>query len=132
MFFKNKREVGKIGEDCAKNYLKKLGWKILDTNYHYSRLAELDIVAKDGDTIVFVEVKTRSSKEFGGGIAAVNAHKRRNIIITSEIYMKETGFDGARRYDVAEVYIDENKKVSEINYIENGFPWEGRLNGKHW
>lgn len=120
--------IGDFGEEETVKHLKKKHYKILSRNYK-SKYGEIDIIAKDKKELVFIEVKTRSSKSFGGGIMAVDAHKRRNIIITSEIYMKEKNYDGPRRYDVSEVYIDENKNVKEINYIENGFPWEGKRYG---
>ena len=69
--------TGRLGEDIACNFLEKLGYKILAKNYRYSRFAEIDIVAKDKDTIVFTEVKTRCGTNFGHPFEAVNHKKRR-------------------------------------------------------
>ena len=90
MIFKSKKEIGELGENFAKNYLQKLGWKILDTNFHYSRYAELDIVAKDGNTIVFVEVKTRSTTSFGHPFEAINKTKLNNIFKAGLAWLKTT------------------------------------------
>ena len=65
MSLKDNVEKGRIGEDIAKKYLQKLGYKIIDMNWHYSKNAEIDIIAEDGKILVFVEVKTRASLNFG-------------------------------------------------------------------
>ena len=122
------KEIGVLGENTACKFLKKKHYKILERNF-VSKYGEIDIIAKHKKELIFVEVKTRSSKAYGGGIGAVNFHKRRNIVMTSQVYMKNSGYSGARRYDIIEVYIDENNEIAEINHIENGFPWEGHRHG---
>ena len=117
--------IGSVGESAAANYLRRKRYKIIEQNYS-CRFGEIEMIAQKGAYIVFVEVKTRSSKEYGGGITAVNAHKRRNIYITSEIFMNKIKYEGARRYDVIEVYVNEERNITEINHIENAFPWEGK------
>lgn len=68
-------EKGRIGENIAENYLKKSGYKIIDRNWHYSKNAEIDIIAMESDTLVFVEVKARSSLDFGHPFEAINRGK---------------------------------------------------------
>ena len=68
-------QKGRIGEDIAKAYLSSLGYKIIDTNWHYSKNAEIDIIAEDNKTLVFVEVKARSSLNFGHPFEAINQTK---------------------------------------------------------
>jgi len=81
----DKRSKGNIGEDLAAKYLQNLGYAILDRNFH-SRFGEIDIVAQEGNTLVFVEVKTRWSKKFGEPAEAVTPGKLKSIIKTSQYY----------------------------------------------
>ncbi len=120
--------IGDLGETAVRKYIRRKHYRILETNF-VSKYGEIDIIARHRKVLVFIEVKTRTSKMFGGAVGAVNFHKRHNIVLTSQVYMRNKGYTGERRYDIAEVYLDENMKVSEINYIENGFPWEGRKHG---
>ena len=118
MIFKSKKEVGKFGENFVKDYLKNLGWKILDTNFHYSRYAELDIVAKDGDTIVFVEVKTRSTKNFGHPFEAVNKTKLNNIFKAGLAWLNKTKEPYKNyRIDVVSVLGQENPQVEHLKNV---------------
>ena len=77
--FSNKT-LGKLGEDAAVEYLKKSGFEILDRNWHCSKDAEVDIIAKDGKTLVFVEVKTRSNLNCGHPFEAINLKKMQKIM----------------------------------------------------
>lgn len=86
----SKTTIGQLGEQEACNYLQKQGYKILEKNFHYSRYAEIDIIAKDKDTIVFVEVKTRTTAEFGHPFEAVNHKKLLNILKAGLAYLKTT------------------------------------------
>ena len=91
--FMNKQSnkiIGVQGENQAEQYLKKQGYKILEKNYRYSRYAEIDIIAKDKDTIVFVEVKTRSGLNFGHPFEAINSTKLQNILHAGLYYLKNT------------------------------------------
>lgn len=118
MFKSKNKSVGKIGEDIAQQYLKKQGWKILDKNFHYSRYAELDIVAKDGDTIVFVEVKTRSTTNFGHPFEAVNKTKLNNIFKAGLAWLKTTNESYKNyRIDVISLIGTENPKIEHLKNI---------------
>ena len=79
MSFKHNIQKGRIGEDIAKKYLRKLGYKIIDSNWHYSKNAEIDIIAEDKNTLDFIEVKTRSSLNFGHPFEAINHVKINKI-----------------------------------------------------
>ncbi|MDP3888914.1 MAG: YraN family protein, partial [bacterium] len=81
----NTRELGNLGEDLAVNLLQSKGYKILCRNFH-SKLGEIDIVAQDCNVLVFVEVKTRWSKEFGLPEEAITPRKIRLIIKTGQYY----------------------------------------------
>ena len=84
------KSIGKQGEEIACKYLEKLGWKILEKNYRYSRFSEIDIIAKDGNDIVFVEVKTRTSTINGHPFEAINYNKIQNIFKAGLAYLKST------------------------------------------
>ncbi len=112
----NKRMIGAIGEDIAEKYLKKHGYKILERNFHASRLAEIDIIAREKETLVFIEVKFRSSQRFGRACEAVTPKKQHNIRLAAQAYiMLKHNFDVPVRFDVVEI----NGK--EITLIKNAF-----------
>lgn len=109
---------GKYGENLAKEYLVDKGYKILELNYT-TKLGEIDIIALDKGIISFVEVKTRSNKNFGYAYEAVNYKKQRKIINTSIVYIKHKNIKDIQfRYDIIEIYLEGN---IDINHIENAF-----------
>ena len=71
----NNKTVGNAGEDLACRYLQKQGYEILERNKHYSKFCEIDIIAKHKSTIVFIEVKTRKTNEFGTPSEAITKTK---------------------------------------------------------
>ena len=86
---------GKAGEDLAVRYLKKKGYKVLEQNYTCP-VGEIDIIARDKKTIVFVEVKTRRSMSYGSARLAITPHKQRKISMTALYYLKCQSADGSR------------------------------------
>ncbi|MBF0465768.1 MAG: YraN family protein [Nitrospirae bacterium] len=107
-------ETGKLGEVLAEKFLKKSGYKILERNYR-NKVGEIDIIAREGDCIVFVEVKTRQSDSFGMPFEAVNAAKRRKIKGTALMYMKTFKTEPMVRFDVISVMIDgQNNQIQHI------------------
>lgn len=115
------KEIGDFGERAVCRYLKKRGMKIVERNFR-TRAGELDIIARDGDVTVFIEVKTRKTRDFGNPGEFVGAVKRDKIIATALYYLG--GDDEEMRFDVAEVLYRTRfgmPYVSEINYIENAF-----------
>lgn len=108
--------TGNRGEKTAALYLKKKGYTILDTNFR-SRRGELDIVCLKGDTLVFVEVKSRNNLSFGLPREAVTKKKQQSLIYTANYYCFIKGMVTYNvRFDVIEVV---DGKVSE--HIENAF-----------
>lgn len=75
----NNRDFGNIGEDLACDYLIKNGYQIIERNKHFSKLCEIDIIAKIKNKIVFVEVKTRKTNAFGSPMEAITPNKYKNI-----------------------------------------------------
>ena len=112
---RNRRQkFGEKGEALAVRRLKKAGYKIIETNYR-TRLGEIDIIAKDKDTIVFVEVKSRRSVHFGNPKQALTLQKQKKISMVALYYLKTTGQDDARaRFDVVSVIINRDKPRVEI------------------
>lgn len=111
--------VGKYGEDAAAEYLAGEGCKILRRNYKAAN-GEIDIIAKSGKKLMFVEVKTRKNTNFGYACDAVNYRKQHKIINTARAFViSYTDYDEIS-FDVCEVYTEEHR----INYIENAFVWE--------
>lgn len=112
----NKREVGNKKEELAALHLTKCGYEILDRNY-WCRFGELDIVAREGKYLCFVEVKYRSNSHYGAPDGLISAKKKMKICMTSQFYMKEKNFsaDTPVRYDVVLLI---GKK---IQLIQNAF-----------
>lgn len=103
--------AGKFGERIAIAILKKKGYKILDTNFH-SRFGEIDIVAEDRGTLVFVEVKTRWGKKFGLPEEAVTPWKLRAIAKTGDYYkITHPKTPDLMRIDVVALEIEEDKLI---------------------
>ncbi len=114
---KDIRTVGFDGEKAAKEFLKDNNYKIVDTNFR-TRFGEIDIIAKDKEYIVFVEVKTRGEKSFGNPMEAVDYEKQRKIIMASKQFLLKAEFSSLQpRFDVIEVFSESGK----INHIVNAF-----------
>jgi len=113
-------KTGDVGENAVVKYLKRRFYRILECNFN-CRWGELDIVAKRGRFLCFVEVKTRSKNSLGRPAEAVDKYKQNKIIKTAYYYLKENEDLSylMPRFDVAEVYIDNHKP--RINYIDNAF-----------
>lgn len=113
----NKVSKGKLGEKLAAKFLQKHGYKIIDKNFH-SRVGEIDIVARDADALVFVEVKTRWSKVFGEPVEAVTGRKLASIIKTAQYYkLLHPGLPESLRIDV--VSVDISGSLPKIELIKN-------------
>jgi putative endonuclease len=103
------KSIGNIGEQVAVKLLKNQGYKILETNYK-TNFAELDIVAIDGDTLVFVEVKSRRTTRFGQPEEAVNARKFHKIGQAGQQYvMEHKSLPKKHRIDVVSIILDGDK-----------------------
>jgi putative endonuclease len=110
------RKKGSKGEELAGKYLKSKGYSILEKNFSL-KTGEIDIIARDGDTIVFVEVKTATSTSFGDPLEWVPVQKQRRIIKTSLSYLTRHGLhDSPVRFDV--VAIDPSRN---INHVRDAF-----------
>ncbi len=118
------QQFGRESESVAAGHLKKNGYKILEKSY-YTKLGEIDIIAKENDTIVFVEVKARKSGRFGNPKYAVTFKKQRKISMVALYYLKSTGQSNAKaRFDVVAINSAQSApgvKGMEIEIIKNAF-----------
>lgn len=113
------KTIGKYGEQLAKNFLIKKGFKILELNYRYSRLAEIDIIAKKDNKIHFIEVKTRTQNYFGTPFEAINQNKLKSIYKCALFYMQNTK-EKTEKFQIDAIGILLNKdNKHDITYIEN-------------
>lgn len=113
------KDIGKLGEDAACNFLKKNKYTILSRNYR-QRYGEIDIVAKRKGVVSFVEVKTRKDDSFGLPCEYVTASKREKLKKTASAYLTEHELDTACSFDVMEVYHIAGK-VTRLRHIRNAF-----------
>ena len=105
--------LGQKGERIAVRFLKKKGYKIIEQNYK-TRIGEIDIIANDGGTLVFIEVKTRESIAYGQPFEAVNYFKKRKITNTAMLYLKKLKEIPSCRFDVVSIYYDNGKPECEL------------------
>ena len=115
----SRNALGKSGEDLACRELERRGYAII-ARRHRCRSGELDIVARDGPTLVFVEVKTRDSRAFGDAAEAVTWQKQRRIVrLASEYVMRHHLNDAPCRFDVVSIQFDDGRPVLEV--FQNAF-----------
>ena len=113
------QKFGEKSENLAAWYLKQNGYKIIEQNYR-NRMGEIDIIAKEKKTIVFVEVKSRRSIRYGNPKQAVTPKKQRKISMVALYYLKSTQqIDAKARFDV--VAITSNRDEPQIEIIKNAF-----------
>jgi putative endonuclease len=111
-------EIGLRGEQIATDYLEQKNYKILDRNWRYGR-AEIDIVAMDGVTLVFAEVKTRSNDLFERPESAVDDKKRRLLARAAVAYMRKINHEWAVRFDILAVIL--RGDAFFIDHFEDAF-----------
>ena len=99
------RQLGQNGEEIAEKFLIKQGYKILERNHRFSRYCEIDIIALDKDTLVFVEVKTRKTKICGHPLEAITQTKYKNIKTGLSLYLQENSNYKKFRIDVISVLL---------------------------
>ena len=117
----SKKQLGKTGELLAVKFLKQKGYQIIEQNYR-SAWGEIDLIAQDGDVLVFVEVKTRRSLKFGAPQIAVTNSKQRKMSKAALEYLQEKDFfDYVCRFDVISIVFPPDPSEPIIEHIENAF-----------
>ena len=114
---------GELGEKAARHHLRRRGLKFLTANFRSAR-GEVDLICRDGDCLVFVEVKTRSSEQWTRPAAAVNARKRRLLSQTALDYLRRLKNPEVKiRFDIVEVLLAAGA-VREVRHLPNTFVME--------
>lgn len=111
-------KLGEKGEIIAVNYLKSKGYIVHHTNWRMGHL-EMDIIAEDGEELVFVEVKTRSSDEYGAPEESIDSKKEKDLITAGGVYLESLSLELAARFDVISIIlaVDNNK----LTHFEDAF-----------
>jgi putative endonuclease len=114
---------GELGERAARKHLKRQGLKFLTANFRTPR-GEIDLICRDADCLVFVEVKTRSSEEWTRPAAAVNAERRRRLTRAALDYLRLLRNPPVKlRFDIVEVLLSDGA-VREVRHLPNTFAME--------
>ena len=118
-----RRKRGAQGEQLAVNHLRRQGYQIVERNFS-CKLGEVDIIAVKDEYLVFCEVKSRMSADFGGAIAAVNYNKQQKLVRLANYYYHFRGEHSKKtcRFDVIAVQYHADGKP-EIVHLENAFGW---------
>lgn len=115
----DRQSIGKLGEDIVCEYVLSRGMNLLERNYRAQK-GEIDLIVQEGETIAFVEVKTRTGAMFGTPAEAVGFRKQKIMIETAQHFIaKKNCHDMCMRFDVAEVYLKGTE--SRVHYIKNAF-----------
>lgn len=114
-----RQQLGRAGEEVALQYLHRQGYRILERNFR-CRFGEIDLIACDGRTLAFIEVKTRRSQTFGAPALAITKEKQRRLIKTSQFYLSQKGRAQAIcRFDVVTIQLETGEPRVEV--IKNAF-----------
>lgn len=115
-------ETGSRGEEIATDFLKQKGYRIIKLNFR-NKLGQIDVIAKDKNTLCFIEVKTRKSLRFGSPLEAVSKAKQKRITKPALVYLKDNRLmDKPVRFDVVSVLL--SKQYPQINLIKDAFNLE--------
>lgn len=111
-------ELGEAGEALARQFLVDAGYKILETNWRFGK-DEIDIIARQPETLVIVEVKTRKTAYYGEPYTAVTRNKQRFLIRAAGAYIERYNLDVETRFDIISIVL--NQKTKEIKHIPDAF-----------
>ena len=117
----DKRSLGQFGEEQAARYLRRRFYSILERNYR-CRFGEIDLIARRGGTLAFVEVKLRKDDRFAEAREFVGRQKQERILRTAQLYLLQHQTDLQPRFDVIEIYAPDGEHGRvRVNHIENAF-----------
>ena len=115
----NRQEIGKLGENLARTFLKKRGYRIRETNFR-CREGEIDIIAQQRDYLVFVEVRAKSSLDFGTPEESITPSKKEKLIASALTYIStHQNLPSLWRIDVVALELSDKGKAKRINLVEN-------------
>ncbi len=108
---------GQQAERWAAHYLQQQGLQLITQNYH-SRFGEIDLIMKEKNGLVFVEVRQRSHSDYGGAIASIDCHKQHRLILAAQYYLMKLGRTPPCRFDVV---LMDNPQGLNVQWIKNAF-----------
>lgn len=116
----NTIETGKIAEHTARDFLQQKGLTLVEANYHCPR-GEIDLIMKDAETTVFVEVRYRHTTRFGSGAETVDRHKQQKLLASAAHYLQRNSHlaEGACRFDV--ISLSSEYGTRQLEWISNAF-----------
>ena len=115
---KDHLRTGQIGENIAREYLENKGYKFIEQNYK-NKWGEIDLICEKDETIVFIEVKTRTEDRFGSPELAINNKKIQRLIKNSMAYMKFNKIDKSYRIDAISIILEGSGQAQKMNHYEN-------------
>jgi putative endonuclease len=115
---KTNLDTGHLGEEIAKNYLKRKGYKIIEQNWR-TKCAEIDLVTRKKDVLVFVEVRTKTDDQFGTPEETLNKKKINRLIRSSQIYIKYKNYTDRYRIDSVCVMLNSNWNLVRLTHYPN-------------
>jgi len=113
-----RKKLGQLGETLAADHLARRGYVIRQRNYRCPA-GEMDIVAEDGDCLVFVEVRTRRGREYGMPEESLTAAKRARLIEVAQTYLQEHEWPGDWRIDVVAIELTQGGRLERVSVIQN-------------
>ncbi len=114
-----RKSTGDLGERLALEFLRKRGYRILETNFR-CRAGEIDIIARQGETLVFVEVRTKTNLEFGSPEESLSQAKREHLTSAAETYLQaQSPAPASWRIDLVAIELDADSRARRIDLIEN-------------
>ncbi len=119
-------QTGSRGEEAAFFFLRREGFIVVARDWKPGRApGDLDLIAWEGETLCFVEVKTRSSRTFASAEASVDMHKRNNLRRLARLYLLQAPPKTVARFDIVSVYLDQDRRSgkAEFDLFRNAFEW---------
>lgn len=115
------QKIGKLGEDAACEFLQNLGYKILERNWRFSK-AEIDIIAKEKEVLIFVEVKAKSYTYYGAPEESISTYKENLIIDAASQYMISVNHDWEIRFDIISIVFNKELNPTITHYKDAFYP----------
>lgn len=112
--------IGQLGEDLACQFLLEQGYTIETRNWRFKK-AEIDVIAKHNNCLIFIEVKARTNTNFGHPEEFINAKKEAMLIDASQRYMESIGYDWEIRFDIISIILTKSLKIKKIDHFKDAF-----------
>ena len=119
-----RQKLGARGEEIAAWYLESQGYEIIARNVRVPQVGEIDIVAREGETLAIVEVRTRLGDRFGSPEESVGASKQRKLLLLGQVYVQETGWEGPWRVDFVAVRMHDAEHPADVRLYRDAVRYE--------